>query len=111
MAKRACIGPGAGQRCPTGAITDQPRCSACSRVKDRERGTSAERGYGAAHRRLSERERAAAVGSTCHLCGRVMAAGQRLALDHTPDRTGYRGVVHESCNNRDGAIRGNQMRT
>lgn len=39
-----------------------------------------------------------------------MREGQPLALDHTPDRDGYRGVVHLSCNSRDGAQRGNAQR-
>jgi hypothetical protein len=33
-----------------------------------------------------------------------------LELDHTEDRTGYRGIAHASCNARDGARRGNALR-
>jgi hypothetical protein len=35
-----------------------------------------------------------------------MDEGELLHLDHNEDRTGYRGMVHASCNIRDGARRG-----
>lgn len=47
--KRACLGPRSGQGCPTGAVTDRPRCPACTRAKERTRGTRQERGYDAEH--------------------------------------------------------------
>ena len=99
MAKRVCIEPG----CPT--ITDTTRCTAHERARDAARGTTTQRGYGAAHQSLRATLAPAATGMVCHLCGDIMRAGQRLALDHTPDRTGYRGMTHESCNARDGARR------
>lgn len=51
-----------------------------------------------------------AIGRPCHFCGVLMRAEDDLALDHTADRRGYRGIAHASCNARDGAIRGNRMR-
>lgn len=75
---------------------------------------AAERGYGLDHRR----KRAAIVARIkrgevvlCVLCGEpVTETNGRLPaglhLDHTPDRTGYRGAAHNACNVRDGAARG-----
>jgi len=66
------------------------------------------RGYGTQHQKL----RAKAIRelrdgiSCCHFCGRPMWRRQRLALDHTDDRTGYRGLTHWACNQRDGARKG-----
>jgi hypothetical protein len=37
-----------------------------------------------------------------------MLEGQKLHLDHTEDRTGYRGFAHASCNVLDGARRGGE---
>lgn len=67
-------------------------------------GTTA-RGYGTDHQRERRRQLAAAIGQPCCLCGEPMLAGQALALDHTPDRTAYRGMAHATCNSRDGARR------
>ena len=72
--------------------------------------SSSARGYGVEHQRLRAELLPHAYGTTCHLCGHVMQYGQALDLDHTPDRTAYRGMVHASCNRRDGARRGNRMR-
>lgn len=66
--------------------------------------------YGRAHRLARAALRQAAYGEVCHLCGQVMRVGQKLALDHTPDGTSYRGMAHARCNNRDGGRRGIAMR-
>jgi hypothetical protein len=39
-----------------------------------------------------------------------MEKGQELHLDHTSDRTGYRGFAHAECNTRDGAYKVNNKR-
>lgn len=44
MAKRACSTPG----CPRLIEAGRSRCAECARVKDRQRGSAAERGYDAA---------------------------------------------------------------
>lgn len=46
MAKRVCIEPG----CPT--VSDSTRCPACTRAKDKARGTRQQRGYDVHHDRL-----------------------------------------------------------
>lgn len=66
------------------------------------------RGYGAEHRALREKLLPLAYGKDCPLCGDAMEEGQKLHLDHNEDRTGYRGMVHGTCNLRDGARRGRE---
>jgi hypothetical protein len=76
---------------------------------DRPKQSSTARGYGAAHQR--ERKRWAIIvnrgEATCCLCGKPITPGTKWHLDHTPDRTAYRGVACATCNIRDGAKRGN----
>jgi hypothetical protein len=67
--------------------------------------------YGWPHRRA--RAQALALlqpGDPCSRCGKAMHPTQRLDLDHTDDRTGYRGLAHAHCNRAAGAIRGNRIR-
>jgi hypothetical protein len=61
--------------------------------------------YGYSHQRIRKALLPFAYGRRCHLCGDWMLPGQPLDLDHTPDRTGYRGMTHAKCNRRDGARR------
>jgi hypothetical protein len=72
----------------------------------------AQRGYGREHQRLRrEVGRVVASGQArCAICGKPIAPGARFDLDHTPDRSAYRGPAHVSCNRSDGASRGNRMR-
>src|SRR5512143_1351333 len=65
--------------------------------------SSTQRGYGYAH--VQERSRWVPLVEqgcvTCVLCGGWVQPGTPWHLDHLPDRTGYRGVAHASCNVRD----------
>ena len=99
MAKRVCIEP----ECPV--LTDRTRCTQHERARDRGRGSSTARGYGTQHRKLRAQLAPAAIGTTCHFCGQPILTGQKVALDHTEDRTGYRGIVHLTCNAADGGRR------
>ena len=72
---------------------------------DAQRGSPAERGYGNSHRAERARRLPDAYGTLCHFCNEYMYPHHELALDHTEDRTGYRGIVHLSCNARDGGRR------
>lgn len=72
--------------------------------------STSDRGYGADHQAVRKALLADAYGQPCHHCGRPMVKGQALDLDHTADRTGYRGFAHASCNRSDGAKRGNARR-
>ncbi|GAB1642546.1 endonuclease domain-containing protein [Krasilnikovia sp. MM14-A1259] len=78
--------------------------------------STTQRGYGIGHKRA----RLAALehlrhhdGQPCHHCGKPMwhAYAARLDLDHTDDRTGYRGLAHASCNRRAGQAKGMRART
>lgn len=72
--------------------------------------STSDRGYGAEHQAIRKALLDQAYGQLCHHCGHPMVKGQALDLDHTADRTGYRGFAHASCNRRDGARRGNRQR-
>lgn len=92
---RVCIEAG----CP--ALTRKTRCHEHERAKDRERGTSGERGYDYAH----QQERAAwaplvATGNVkCWRCGEYITAGAAFDLGHDDaDRSKYRGPEHVGCN-------------
>jgi hypothetical protein len=74
-----------------------------------QRKSSTERGYGSQHRAARRRGLAGAYGLPCHWCGQVMAPGQALDLDHTDDRSAYRGFAHASCNRSAGAKKRNAL--
>lgn len=80
-------------------------------------GSTTARGYGYEHqqRRLRAlaalRQREAMGAETpCARCGRPVYSGQPLDLDHTDDRSGYRGLAHRRCNRGAGAAKGNARR-
>lgn len=73
-------------------------------------GNTTQAGYGYQHQKLRQTLLADAYGRPCPHCGLPMLPGQRLDLDHTADRSGYRGMAHASCNRSDGARRGNAKR-
>lgn len=72
-------------------------------------GTTA-RGYGYPHRKLRAALIKDAIGKPCVRCGMPMLRGQQLDLDHTEDRTGYRGMAHAHCNRTAGAVKGGKAR-
>jgi hypothetical protein len=67
-------------------------------------------GYGYDHQQLRKALLPEAYGQPCVHCQLVMLPGQDLDLDHTADRTAYRGFAHASCNRSEGARRGNAQR-
>lgn len=64
--------------------------------------------YGHLHQQIREALLPSAYGAPCLHCGETMRPGEALDLDHTTDGAGYRGMVHSSCNRREGGRRGNQ---
>lgn len=92
-------------------LVDRGLCNKCQREKDQARGSTAQRGYGAEHRRTRAALLEDAYGRPCPHCGERMWPHQELHLDHTEDRKGYRGIVHGHCNTSEGATRGNRDRT
>lgn len=83
-------------------------CPACAASRDVWRGTTSQRGYGAAHQR--ERARYIAmqrrgVALTCARCGQPIKAGDAWDLGHTDDRTAWLGPEHAAACNRAAAGR------
>lgn len=72
------------------------------------RPSATQRGYGKDHVALRATLLPLAYGTPCALCGDVMNEGEELHLDHTEDRSDYRGMTHAACNVLDGALRGGQ---
>lgn len=91
---KVCIVPG----CPV--LTQSTRCPEHTRERDRVRGSSTARGYGARHR--SERELWAPLVASgavrCARCRERINPGDPWDYDHRDDRSGYLGPSHASCN-------------
>ena len=81
-----------------GCVVERGQSCAAHPPLLRWRGSTAARGYGGAHQRKRAAELPAAYGKPCSRCGQEMAKGQVLHLDHTADRSGYRGFSHKRCN-------------
>lgn len=94
VALRVCAEPG----CPE--LTDQTRCTAHTRAKDKARGTRQQRGYDAAHDALRARwaPKVATGRVHCARCKQRISPLEPWHLDHTDDRTAYLGPSHERCN-------------
>lgn len=98
MTKRVCTKAG----CPTlvPATAYRGLCDDHRRERDQQRGTRAERGYGADHQaeraRWQQRIDSGHV-VQCWRCG-ARIVGTRWHLDHTDDRTAHRGPACISCN-------------
>jgi hypothetical protein len=65
--------------------------------------SSTARGYGEEHKKLRARVKRAvdAGGVSCCICGLPIPPFSDFHLDHTPDRTSYRGAAHPWCNTSD----------
>jgi len=81
------------------------------------KGNTTQRGYGRRHQQirrtlllaLADRV-AAGITDLCPRCQHPIHPNQPLDLDHTDDRSGYRGLAHRTCNRRAGAEKTNRMR-
>jgi hypothetical protein len=107
MPSRLCPGPTPGQPCPTRQLVparpgskQATRCPPCQARWQAARGTTTQRGYDGAHRRL--RAQAIATYHPTDLCWRCLQPlgpdPSVLDLGHTDDRRGYMGLEHEECN-------------
>ena len=88
--------------CPTLVKRDACRglCAECARKRDRERGTTTERGYGHEHQQARawwQGRIDSGVVITCWRCHKRIT-GRRWHLDHDTDRTTYRGPACVECN-------------
>ena len=91
-------------------VTGKPYCTVHT-AEQQVRANTTQRGYGIAHQRTRTHAlRDLRPGQPCHLCGKPMWPHQRLDLDHTTDRTAYRGLAHAHCNAVAGAISKTQRR-
>lgn len=104
-ARRICPKPG----CPR--IVNRRYCVEHEREYEAKRGNSNQRGYGAAHQamRAHLNRDMQSIGATCVLCGQRINPGEPWHLDHAPDRSGYRGPAHASCNTSDGGRRAHEL--
>lgn len=109
---KVCTQPGCGE------LVESGKCVAHRREYDKARGSRAERGYGAEHKAMRAALLPDAYGTACIYCGNRMWPHENLVLDHTADRSGYRGIVHadyRDCpaggNAAEGASRGNRNRS
>jgi len=100
--KRPCLGVD-GQPC--NALTDRPdhRCPACASVREAQRGTTTQRGYGWTHQKARARLLPQSYGQLCPRCGEMITPDQVLDLGHsTPLRidASARGdrIEHAGCN-------------
>jgi hypothetical protein len=70
----------------------------------RERGTTTQRGYGSDHQQLrAQLDPIVMAGHTRCVhpdCGELIKTGDDWDLAHNPNRTGYLGPMHATCNRR-----------
>lgn len=67
--------------------------------------------YGPVHRALRRQLLPYAAGTPCARCGRPIAAGEPVDLDHDDSGVGWLGLAHSRCNRAAGAARGNTARS
>lgn len=114
MPRRLCA------KCAT--VTNGPsHCPTCHAQRqaalNNSRGTTSERGYGQLHTALRRRyqpliDAGAGICSMpqCIELTRAIPPGSPWDLNHTPDREGYTGPAHPSCNRSAGAQHRNTLR-
>lgn len=100
-APRVCRQPGCPELVAAGYCTEH------AREHERRRGSREARGYARPHRKLRAviAQQVASGQAVCHLCGYPIRADDDWHLDHSPDRTTYRGPAHAACNTADGGRR------
>lgn len=94
-ALKVCAQPG----CAT--PTAKSYCTQHTRERDKARGTTTQRGYGAAHQRARQQAKPAVEAGQvlCARCRQPIAPGEPWQLDHSDeDRTKYLGPSHKLCN-------------
>ena len=86
-----------------------------SHTRARATGSTTQRGYGWTHqqtRRHALEDLRRHDGQPCPRCSKPMwhTHAKQLDLDHTEDRTGYRGLAHATCNRRAGQAKAMRLR-
>jgi hypothetical protein len=102
--RKVCPTPG----CPTLIPRGDRACGPCGTARERDRGSSTARGYGADHRAARAEAEPTVIGKTCaryplgqciEPAGRMILPGQPWHMDHDDhDRTRYIGPSHAGCN-------------
>lgn len=84
-----------------------PACRQTRRSMVPDKPSSYARGYGPEHQRMriQWKTKVDAGGVLCCLCSTEIQPDEPWHLDHTEDRTSYRGVAHRLCNLRDAQVR------
>jgi hypothetical protein len=81
-----------------GQLTPRTRCPTHERARSRARGTTTQRGYGAAHQqRKAHDEQGTTPADPCPKCGLPLGPPP-WDQGHTEDRAGYEGPTHIRCN-------------
>ena len=79
-------------------LTTSTRCPACTRAKDRKRGTTSARGYGYQHQQRKAQDEAVTLETDpCPKCGQPLGPPP-WDQGHTQDRAGWQGPTHIRCN-------------
>lgn len=89
------------------------RCTTCTRRRDRARGSTTARGYGAEHQaeRAAWAEHVAAGEVACVRCGELIDPAEPWDLGHDDhDRSVRRGPEHAGCNRAAGGRRAHTAR-
>ncbi|MCK9602218.1 MAG: hypothetical protein M0R06_24450 [Sphaerochaeta sp.] len=108
-AGRRCPAP----RCPVILTGGERYCPEHQGDYERERGTSTERGYGAAHQALRAAYQAKidrGVWYTCSTCGLPIGADDEWDLGHSEDKATHIGPQHARCNRSEGGSQGAKIR-
>ena len=83
MSLKVCAEPG----CPT--LTDRTRCTACTRARDKARGTRQERGYDAAYDREKRAYQRRMDAGEVFVCWRCAELGKPHEIDPTDWHLGH----------------------
>lgn len=107
---KVCPEPG----CPVLIPRTARYCPTHARTYEARRGTSTQRGYGAAHQRLRAvwaRRLARGEVIPCARCGLPIDPGQPWDLGHSDDRKSWTGPEHANqCNRAAGGRKGAEVR-
>ena len=83
--RRPCLGPGDGLPCPTDEYVPAGRCPSCTAARDRSRGSTTDRGYGASHPRARDELREQLPDFCGYGCGTWIEPGDRWVAAHRID--------------------------
>lgn len=83
--RRPCLGPVDGLPCPDDVFVVSGRCPACTAARERSRGSTTERGYGAEHQRARDELRQQLPEFCGYGCGTWLDVDDRWVAAHVED--------------------------